>query len=583
MCSKWMKVSKYITEIIAPLKLIKLNYVLYFSLITINCLVFPSMQMILSFAQKYLVNFVEYDDPYMIRKVYILSGLLIFILCFVKPFTGYLRDNLTVLFNTKLSETFYGHIEKLPLEFFDRTHSGEFISRFTNDLDHIASIYSTSIKNLLLAVFYGLSSIISMIFLCWQLAIFILFLGIFETWLITTFSQRIRNISDQIQKKTGLSNQRFMNIIQGFRVIKLFSLSNIMLEKYKHENILAESIKRNNTMLLMDVINNMFTSFNLLGVLSVGVLMLNRGYIDLGSVMAFLILQDGVTYMFSNISTFFPGLQGALASSQRVLEILHEPVEPEKPIAIKERQVIPHKGIYIDNLSFYYAENGRERNTAILKNITCKIEPSKTTAIVGPSGCGKTTLLKILLGLYQAQDGEIYLDGIRYRDYSLDEIRDSFSYVPQFPFLSHDTIAENIRLGNIESGDNAITDAAKAAYAHDLIRKMPKGYETIITEQGANLSGGEKQRIALARAICKNAKILVLDEATTGLDSESEAYIKKAIDHLVNAEYTVIVVAHRLSTIKNSDQIIVMDHGKIVHQGTYEELEKQEDRIVRWK
>jgi ABC-type multidrug transport system fused ATPase/permease subunit len=537
-------------------------------------MIFPALQIILGFAQKYVVNFVEYNDTSMLKNVYVLSGIMLFILFVIKPVASYLRDNLIARFNNELREKFYNHIERLPLTYFDKTHSGELISRFTNDLNNIANIYSNSIRNLLLAIFYGVGSVISMVFLCWQLSIFILFLGLFETWLITKFSQKVRDISNQIQKKTGLSNQRMMNIIQGFKTIKLLSLSHLMLEKYKKENekILEDSIERNNKMLVMDVINNIFTSLNLLGTLGVGVILLHYGYIDLGSVMAFLILQDGVTYMFNGISTFSPGLQGTLASSQRVLTVFDELAEPEKLSASTGTQIQPiaEQGIYIRDLSFDYAENSKD--DGVLKDVTCKIEPGKVTAFIGPSGCGKTTLLKILLGLYQPQHGEIYLNGTSYRDYTISQIRDSFSYVPQFPFLSHDTVEENIRFGYLQSSFDQIVSTAKMAYAHEFIMKMPDGYKTIITEQGANVSGGEKQRIALARAICRNANIMILDEATTGLDSESETYIKAAIDNLVKGGYTVIVVAHRPSTIRNADHIIVMDQGMIVQQGSYEEL-----------
>lgn len=573
-----MQIKTYLKEIFYPFKQIKINLLLFWFALIMNGLMFPSIQVLLGFAQKNLVNSIEFNNSALIQNVYILAGIIFVFFAFLNPYMEYLKEVVIHDFTRKLRKAVYTHILNLPAQYLDNKHSGDLISRFTNDLNRVPNIYVNSLFHLLLAIFYGLGSIISMVFLCWQLAIFIFVLGIFETWLITKFSQKIRELSTQIQDKIGISNERFINLIQGFRTIKLFSLSHQMLKKYEKENeyILNESINRNNKIILMDAINTIFTSLNLLGVLSVGAIMVKFGYLDLGSVMAFLILQDGVTYMFSNLSTFFPQLQVFLASSQRVFELLAEPIETKnstKPAENNTSLAIPEKGLYINDLSFSYNSDHTDKNSTI-SHVTCQIEPGKITAIIGPSGCGKTTLLKILLGLYQVQDGEIYLNGTSYSDYTIHAIRDSFSYVPQFPFLSHDTIEENIRFGNIES-DDAVSTAAKAAYAHDFITNMPKGYDTMITEQGTNLSGGEKQRIALARAICKDAKIMILDEATTGLDSESEAYIKNAIDLLVQNKYTVIIVAHRLSTIKNSDHIIMMDQGKIIQQGSYEDLQKQ--------
>jgi ATP-binding cassette subfamily B protein len=327
----------------------------------------------------------------------------------------------------------------LPLPFFEQVHSGDIMTRVNSDLEAIGSIYSWSFFRFLLAVFYGLGSAFIMMFLSWQLAVLIIILAVAETWIIAKASLRIRENSKYIQEKTGLSNEMFLDIVKGIRFIRMFSIEHILNKKYRkvNEEVSAFTIQRNQRILLMNAISDLFNAVNLVGILSIGIVMYFMNYIDLGSVMAFLILQDGVSYMFYNLGEFFPSIQQALASVQRVFDILDEESETDyhDESKIKHDPEGKNESIICKNLSFKYPN----QHTPAIDDITCEIPGYKITTIIGPSGSGKSTLVKLLLGFYKPGKGKVIIENLKYANLGLEHIRNHYSYVPQSVYLFCDT------------------------------------------------------------------------------------------------------------------------------------------------
>jgi ATP-binding cassette subfamily B protein len=275
-------------------------------------------------------------------------------------------------------------------------------------------------------------------------------------------------------------------------------------------------------------------------------------FIDLGSVFAFLILQDGVTYMSFYLREVFQQAQQNRVNVQRIFDILDSAIEMDPPSVEKEVVLLPDVDIRCKDLTFRY----QELQTLALDNISCRIPPEKVTVITGPSGGGKSTLVKLLLGLYRQEEGNIRIGESDYSQLSLKNIHDHYSYVPQSGHLFHDSIENNIRCGNVDASFEEVIEAAKSAQAHDFIRDKPDGYQTMIQEHGTNFSGGEKQRIAIARAILKNAPVIILDEATSAVDSNTEYRIYDYLRILVENGKTVVIVTHRESALRISDHAI---------------------------
>ena len=275
-------------------------------------------------------------------------------------------------------------------------------------------------------------------------------------------------------------------------------------------------------------------------------------YTDLGSVMAFLILQDGVTYMSLNLREFFGQIQQSRVNIQRVFEMLDQDIESDLASAVEEIDLIPNDLIKCENVTFQYDV----QQTMALNNISCQIPSEKVTVIIGRSGIGKSTLVKLLLGFYRLHAGKIYIGDNEYSNLKLKSIRDHYSYVPQSAHLFYDSIENNIRCGNEDVSFDEVVATAKFAKAHNFIMGKPDGYQTMVQEHGTNFSGGEKQRIAIARAILKNAPVIILDEATSAIDSKNESYIHNYMKSQAENGKTILVIAHRESALRFSEHTI---------------------------
>ena len=464
----------------------------------------------------------------------------------------------------------FSHILALPMNLSEQRHSGDLISRMTNDLDAMSDIFAQRIQDLIFAVVHGLIAMGAIFILDWRFGVIVSLLG-FSTVLVNTpFAKPLRQISDMIQERTGALTERLMDLLHGLSVTKMFHIEQTIHQRYLSENeaMSTATIRRSQLDGALGVCNYLIENLRRIGLLALGLLLILKGDpIKVGTIAAIIHLQGNAEVFFSNFGSFITSLQSALAGAGRVFDLLDTSTEPEQYTAFDTSIVVPpefaSQMVEMKNLTFGYAENG-----TVLHGIDISVEAGAVAALVGPSGGGKSTIIKLLLGFYPLNAGNIIINGQSLGAYSLSQLRSLMAYVPQDAYLFDGTIEENISYGKPAAKKAEIIAVSKSANAHDFIVEQPEGYQTRIGERGAKLSGGQRQRIAIARALLKDAPILLLDEATSALDSESEQLVQEALSVLMNGRAT-IAIAHRLSTIEHADVIYVIDGGKIIEQGKH--------------
>ena len=533
------------------------NRLIYWLSLIVGSLMFPLMQMLLSLTQKNLVNAIEFDNADYMVNVYLFSGLILLLVGVIHPWSMFYMEKSVYTFMREFRAYAGKKLLSFPLSFFEETHTGDIINRINGDLEKFTSLYNAVLARFFTAIFYGMISIIVMSFLSWQLSLVIIILAVIETYAMAKISVKIRASTENIREETGKANRLFFDLLKNLRFIRMSSISDILLGKYRgiNRDIVDVSIKRNKTILKMNAISDFFEAFNLIGVLSVGIVMYFNDFIDLGSVFAFLILQDGVTYMTFYLRDTLGWLQQHLVSIRRVFDILDRKVERDSVSADRSIDIVSDGLIICNNLTFTY----KDRLEKVLDDLSCRIPPGKVTVITGPSGEGKSTLVKLLLGLYRQEAGSIRIGDFDYSQLTLESIRNHFSYVPQSAHLFYDTIENNVRGGNETASSDEVIQAAKLAEAHEFIMEKPDGYHTLVQEHGTNFSGGEKQRIAIARAILKNAPVMILDEATSAIDSNTESRIHEFLRTQAEKGKTVVIITHRQSALRIADNTIQID------------------------
>lgn len=474
----------------------------------------------------------------------------------------------------------FQHIVDLPIGNFDRQHSGDLVSRCTNDLNTLGSIYTRLIPTLLFGLVLGLVGVISIFVLNWQMGILALGLGLATTWVSTSFAKPLRMKSTAIQESLSKLTQYLSDILQSLPVTKMFHLEETTHQLYRaaNQDSAQAAIDHAGVQARYDALNALISWIRSVGTLAFGLYLLGNGQVALGAIIAAIHLQGNASFMFTNLGDFVTNIQRSLAGSARVFELLSWPKEQmvSQVLPGGEGKISPGtEMIEMCDVGFRYEAPDQTDETGKIDNLLDKINISITegqfVALVGPSGGGKSTLIKILMGLYPVSEGMLTVKGKPLSSYPLKDLRELMAYVPQDAYLFDGTIEENIRYGNPQAGKEDVIAAARSAHAHNFIIEQPDGYETLVGERGAKLSGGQRQRIAIARALLKDAPLLLLDEATSALDSESESVVQKALDTLMEGR-TTIAIAHRLSTIQHADSIYVLKAGRVVEQGTHDSL-----------
>ena len=461
----------------------------------------------------------------------------------------------------------YRKILVLPIGYFNDQKKGDIMSRLTNDLSDV----ETSSVNLLETLFREPVTIILffayMIILSPQLTFFlILFLPV-AGLIIGRIGRSLKKQSTQVQEKLGMILSTIDETLGGIRVIKAFNAEKKQFKKFDNQNN-ELLILKNRANRRRDLASPVSEVLGIAAVVCVlwygGRLVLRNTFLDPGDFLAYILIFSQVIQPLKSLSAASYNIRKGAASVERIEHLIHEDVsikEIAKPIILECFK----DSIEFRNVSFSYEDK------IILDNVNLKIEKGKTIALVGSSGAGKSTLVDLVPRFHDTVKGELLIDGIDIKNYSLQSLRHQMGIVTQEPILFNDTIANNISLGTDYANEEQIINAAKIANAHNFILQKEEGYDTNIGERGNKLSGGEKQRVTIARAVLKNPPILILDEATSSLDTESEKLVQDAINNLMQSR-TSIVIAHRLSTIRHADEIIVLQRGKIVERGTHMNL-----------
>ena len=465
-----------------------------------------------------------------------------------------------------LRETLYRKIQTQSLAFFTKNPTGTLMSRITNDVSFIQGAVSEAVTALLKDTFTLVCLVFVIFYRDWQLAIIAMLVFPLAVYPIAKFGQKMRQVATRTQVTLGSLTTLLQETISGTRIVKAFSM-----EEYENKRFAGENERLFRLYLKAVSITAVSSPFmEFLGGLGISTIIFYGGYQVIhghstpGTFFSFLTALIMLYEPVKRLTNVNNTIQQGIAGAERVFGIIDMiPEIRNNAGSIPLPRIV--REIEIRDISFRYEE------TPVLKRISMKIRAGEVIAFVGMSGGGKTTLVNLIPRFYDVTEGSILIDGHDIRDVTIESLRGQIAIVTQQTILFNDTVRNNIAYGDIARTEEEIIAAAKAANAHDFIMRLPMGYDTLIGEQGTKLSGGERQRISIARAILKDAPILILDEATSSLDSEAEIEVQDALENLMKGR-TTLVIAHRLSTIRNADRIIVLVNGEIREEGTHEYL-----------
>lgn len=460
-------------------------------------------------------------------------------------------------------------MEKLPLKYFDKKSHGEVLSLITNDIDKISQNLSYALTETVTCIIAVLGMLIMMfsINVTMTLAIII----ILPICMILTAKIASKGQKYFTLRQEGLAkvDTKVEEMLRNHNIVKVFNSEDKILKEFNKENeMLADSTWKSNFIGgIMHPIMMLIGNLSYVVIAFLGGLFVIQGKITVGNIQSFITYAKNFTNPIGSLASIMTELESMIAASERVEDYLSEEEEKkvENPVPLNNVQ---------GNITFDHVKFGYDENKIIIKDFTAHIESGKKIAIVGPTGSGKTTLVKLLMRFYDVNSGNILIDGINIKDVERASLRKNIGMVLQDTWLYSGTIMENIRYGRLDATDDEVITSAKEAQVHHFIQTLPDSYNLEINEETSNISEGQKQLLTIARAILKNPKILILDEATSSVDTRTEELIQKAMDTLMKGR-TSFIIAHRLSTIKNADLILVLKDGDIIEQGTHEELLKK--------
>ena len=531
------------------------------SLIAAIDLAFPAVT-------RHFINNILPDNQ--LRIFYILISILV-ILAIIRSVANYIVNYWGHAMGARMERDMrtdlFKHLQTLSVDYFDNVKTGHIMSRVVNDIGRIAELAHHGPEDLFLSFIMIIGSFIILINIEWRLTLILYsFLSIL-IWYAVIKRRKMSEVFRVVRKKIANVNAQLENSISGIRVAKSFTNEDFEMEKFDFGN---QEFNRSREMaykVMAEFFSFILFFSNFLNIIALGVggYFVFKDIITIGDLVAYLLYINFFLQPIRKLTNFTEQLQEGISGFERFMELMRVmPSITDKENAVELKNILGK--VSFKNVSFSYKEE-----EIVLSNINLIIEPGKTLALVGPSGAGKTTLCHLIPRFYEVNDGEILIDGINIKDVTLHSLRKNIGLVQQDVFLFTGTIGENILYGKPDGDQEEIIQAAIDANIHDFIDSLPEGYDTYIGEKGLKLSGGQKQRVSLARAFLKNPPILILDEATSSLDTETETIIQKALEKLTVGR-TVLVIAHRLSTIRNADQIIVLTNHGIVEKGTHDQL-----------
>ncbi|WP_313640442.1 ABC transporter ATP-binding protein [Paenibacillus sp.] len=468
---------------------------------------------------------------------------------------------------TDMRKKMFNHIQKLSFRFFDNNKTGHLIGRITNDLNDIGEVAHHGPEDVFIAIMTLVGAFILMADINLQLAIITFIIVPIMAWVIIYFGRNMTSTYRQLFGNVGSFNARIEDNVGGIRVVQSFANEQHEQELFAVDNQMFRKTKllAYKTMAKSLSVSYMMTRLITILVMISGAWFFINGELQIGEFVAFILLSNIFFRPIEKINAVIESYPKGIAGFKRYLEIIDtEPDISDKPDAVEVSTL--HGDITFQNVFFGYDED-----RSVLQNINLNVKAGETIAFVGPSGAGKTTICSLLPRFYDVTGGVITIDGIDIREMKLESLRKQIGIVQQDVFLFSGTIRENIAYGKLDAKLPEIWEAARRAHLEDLIQNLPDGMDTVIGERGVKLSGGQKQRLAIARMFLKNPPILILDEATSALDTETEAAIQQSLADL-SVGRTTLVIAHRLTTIKNADRIMVVNEEGIAEQGRHEEL-----------
>ena len=492
--------------------------------------------------------------------LYVVSALFSFIQGFTM--TG-IAQKITYKLRADISEK----INKLPMKYFDKRTHGEVLSVITNDVDTLSANLNQSITQIITAICTLIGILVMMFSISWQMTLISLVILPVSALLVKNIVGKSQKYFKAQQDYLANVNGQVEEVYGGLNIVKVFNAEGKVTNEFEkaNDNLYHSAWKSQFLSGLMFPVMNFIGNVGYVAVAVAGGYLAIQGTITVGNIQSFIQYNKQFTQPINQIAQISSMLQAMVAAAERVFEFLEE--DEEKNTAKQGTSVEQLKG----NVKFDHVKFGYDAEKTIINDFNCDVKDGQKIAIVGPTGAGKTTMVKLLMRFYDVTDGAILVDGINIKDFERGELRKMFGMVLQDTWLFGGTVKENIKYGKEDATDDEVIQAAKAAHVHHFIKTLPNGYNSVLNEESSNVSAGQKQLLTIARVILTDPKVLILDEATSSIDTRTEIQIQKAMDNLMEGR-TSFIIAHRLSTIKNADFILVMNHGDIVEQGTHEEL-----------
>ncbi|MBF2610634.1 ABC transporter ATP-binding protein [Listeria welshimeri] len=457
---------------------------------------------------------------------------------------------------------------QLPLKYYDTRSNGDILSRSVNDMDNIANTLQQSLTQAITAIVQMIGVLIMMLTISWQMTLIVLVTVPISIILVAIIAGRSQRYFGAQQRNLGILNDTVEETYGGQTIIKAFGQEKKTLVKFDevNEDYFKAAKKAQFISGIMMPVMQFVGNLGYVGVCVAGGIFVTNGSLQVGDIQSFTQYVQLFTQPISSVANIANIIQSTIASAERVFEMMDEEEEKDEIPANVNQVAGEENSIVFDHVKFGYTPD-----KPLMTDLNIHVEEGQMVAIVGPTGAGKTTIINLLMRFYDVDGGEIRMKGIDTRDMTKEEVRAKFGMVLQDTWLFNGTIADNIAYGREGATKEEVIGAAKAAYADDFIRRLPNGYDTVLNEEGSNISQGQKQLLTIARAILSDPSILILDEATSSVDTRTELNIQLAMGNLMEGR-TSFVIAHRLSTIRDADLILVMNHGSVIEQGTHQEL-----------
>ncbi|HWQ89615.1 MAG TPA: ABC transporter ATP-binding protein [Desulfitobacteriaceae bacterium] len=506
------------------------------------------------------------DFQYIGKIIFIL--IILYIISAVCSYVqGYMMAKVSMDVTYKLRKHMSEKMNRIPLNYYDTRTHGEILSRLTNDIDLVSQTLNQSLTQIITSVTSIVGILVMMLSISWLMTLTALLVIPLSLGIVGAVIKRSQGFFKDQQKYLGEINGHVEEMYGGHNIVQAFNGEEESLEIFEKVNdkLYHSAWKSQFVSSIMMPVMGFVGNLGYVVVSILGGYLAVKKVVEIGDIQAFIQYMRSFTQPIAQLSSITSTLQATVAAAERVFEFLDEEEEiPETPTPLKAQDF--HGNVDFKNVSFGY-----KKDKPIIHNFSAKINAGQKVAIVGPTGAGKTTIVKLLMRFYDIDKGKIAIDGHDIFDFTRNDLRAIFGMVLQETWLYNASIKENIRYGTFGATDEQVIEAAKAAHCHEFIHALPDGYNMILNEEASNISQGQKQLFTIARVILANPKILILDEATSSVDTRTEILIQKAMDHLMSNR-TSFVIAHRLSTIRDADLILVMKDGDIIEQGNHEEL-----------